>query len=322
MKKKFFIAFLSSFLILTVLYTTLFSSLFTEKPVVASDENPDGEIVAEEPDDTKVKNEILFLLMGVDAEDVSKSKGTRTDTMMLTKVDFESGDITLFSIPRDTRLSVNGKLDKVNSAHAIGGPELAVETVKDFLGIELEYYVKVDYQIVKDVVDAIGGVVVDVPMTMIYRDPTAKPPLNINIKKGIRELDGRNAHDFLRFRHNNDMTVGYPEGDVGRIKTQQYFMKELVKQTLQPKNILKLPSLIKTYYNNVETNIPLTSMLKGAASASKINVENMTTATVPGAGEYVGAISYYLYDRDALNVVVSEMFGDYLADWYTIRGKH
>lgn len=315
MKKKFFIAFLSSFLIFTVLYTTFFSSLFTEKPVVASDGNPDDETVIENPDDEiQVKNEILFLLMGVDAEDVSKSKGTRTDTMMLTKVNFETGDITLFSIPRDTRLNVKGRLDKVNSAHAIGGPELAVETVKDFLGIELEYYVKVDYKIVKDVVDAIGGVVVDVPMTMIYRDPTAKPPLNINIKKGIQELDGKNAHDFLRFRHNNDMTVGYPEGDVGRIKTQQYFMKELVKQTLRPKNILNLPSLIKTYYNNVETNVPLTSMLKGAASASKINVENMTTATVPGAGEYVGAVSYYLYDRSALNEVVSEMFGDYLAD--------
>ncbi len=316
MKKKFFISFLSSFVIFTILYTTVFSSMFAEKPVVASGDNPDDEIVAEEPreDDSPVKNEILFLLMGVDAEDVSKSKGTRTDTMMLTKVNFGTGDISLLSIPRDTRLNVNGRLDKVNSAHAIGGPELSVETVEDFLGIEIKYYVKVDYRIVKDVVDSIDGVVVDVPMTMIYRDPTAKPPLNINIKKGIQKLDGKNAHDFLRFRHNNDMTVGYPEGDVGRIKTQQYFMKELVKQTLQPKNIFNLPSLIKTYYNNVETNIPLTLMLKGAASASKIDVENMTTETVPGVGEYVGAVSYYIYDRDALNTVVSEMFGDYLAD--------
>ncbi|TJX15365.1 LytR family transcriptional regulator [Tissierella creatinini] len=316
MKKKFFIAFVSSFIIFAALYTAAFSFFFTEKPVVASDDKLDDQIIEEEATDDKspVKNEILFLLMGVDAEKVSKSKGTRTDTMMLTKVNFETGDITLFSIPRDTRLNVNGKLDKVNSAHAIGGPELAVETVGDFLGVDLKYYVKVDYGIVKDVVDAIGGVVVDVPMTMIYRDPTAEPPLNINIKKGVQELDGKNAHDFLRFRHNNDMTVGYPEGDVGRIKTQQYFMKELVKQTLQPKNLLQLPSLIKTYYNNVETNIPLTSMLKGAASASKINVDNINTATVPGVGEYIGPVSYYIYDRDALNPIVSEMFGDYLAD--------
>ncbi len=315
MKKKFFLAFLSSFIIFSILYTTVFSSIFSNKTVVASDDNLDDEAMAEEPgDESPVKNEILFLLMGVDAENVSKSKGTRTDTMMLTKVNLETGDITILSIPRDTRLNVNGKLDKVNSAHAIGGPELAVETISDFLGIKLQYYVKVDYQIVKDVVDDIGGVVVDVPMTMIYRDPTAKPPLNINIKKGIQELDGKNAHDFLRFRHNNDMTVGYPEGDVGRIKTQQYFMKELVKQTLQPKNILKLPSLIKTYYNNVETNIPLKLMLKGAASATKINVDNMNTETVPGSGQYIGPVSYYVYDRNALNTMVSDMFGSYLAD--------
>lgn len=315
MKKKFLVAFFGSVLVFTILYSTVLSSLFTDKPVVASDDNPDDEVVGELPDDeVSNKKEILFLLMGVDAQSVNKSKGTRTDTMMLTKVNLETGDITMMSIPRDTRVSVNGRLDKINSAHAIGGPEMTIETVEKFLGIDLEYYVKVDYQIVKDVVDDIGGVVVDVPMNMVYSDPTAEPPLNINIKKGVQELNGKNAHDFLRFRHNNDMTVGYPEGDVGRIRTQQYFMKELVKQTLQPKNIIRIPSLIKTYYNNVETNIPLTQMIKAAAAAPKINVENMTTATVPGVGDYVGEVSYYLYDRDALNPLVEEMFGDYLAN--------
>lgn len=316
MKKKFIVAFILSFICFTILYTTVLSSLFTDKPVVATDDDPSNDTEEIEPleEDIKVKEEILFLVMGVDAQSVKKSKGTRTDTMILTKVNFETGQISLFSIPRDTRLPVNGKLDKVNAAHAIGGPEMTLETVSNFLDIELDYYVKVDYQIVQDVVKAIGGVEIDVPITMIYKDPTAEPPLNINIKKGIQVLDGKNSHDFLRWRHNNDMTVGYPEGDVGRIKAQQYFLKEMIKQTLQAKNIIKLPSLIKTYYNNVETNIPLKLMLKGAASATKIDVENMTTATVPGVGDYVGAISYYIYDREALNLIVNDMFGDYLLD--------
>ena len=293
MKKNFIIAFIASFIIFTVLYSTVLSSLFTDKPVVASNENP-GEELGEETDEVKddEKNEIIFLMMGVDAQDVNKSKGTRTDTMMLTRVNFDTGEISLLSIPRDTRLSVNGKLDKVNSAHAIGGPELSVETISDFLAIDLEYFVKVDYQI----------------------DPTAKPPLNINIKKGIQTLDGKNSHDFLRWRHNNSYTVGYPDGDVGRIKTQQYFVKEMIKQTLQAKNIVKIPALIKTFYENIETNIPLGLMLKGATSASKIDVENMKTATVPGAGEYIGQISYYIYEREATNQVVEEMFGNYIFD--------
>lgn len=311
MKKKFIIAFIASFICFTILYTTVLSSLFTEKPVVATDENPDDENIVKE-EDTKVKNEILFLMMGVDAENVKKSKGTRTDTMMLTRVNFETGEISILSIPRDTRLSINGKLDKVNAAHAFGGPDLTLKTISDFLAIDLEYYVKVDYQIVQDVVNAIGGVEIDVPLNMKYNDPTADPPLKIDIKKGLQVLDGKNAHDFLRWRHNNSYTVGYPDGDVGRIQAQQYFVKELVKQTLKAKNILKIPTLIKTYYENVETNIPLTLMLKGAASAAKIDTENMKTGTVPGSGQYVGNISYYIYDREQTNLMVEEMFGNYL----------
>ncbi len=317
MKKKFLIAFLGSFLIFSILYTTVFNSLFTEKPVVASNDNPDDEIVDQIPGEDETdeeKKEILFLLMGVDAQSIKKSKGTRTDTMMLTKVNLETGNISMMSIPRDTRVNVNGRLDKINSAHAIGGPEMTIETVENFLGIDLEYYVKVDYQIIQDVVNDIGGVVIDNPFFKEYKDPTSEPPLDIYLKKGVHTLNGKQAHDFLRWRHNNDMTVGYSDGDVGRIKAQQYFIKELVKQTLQPKIIIRIPSLIKTYYNNVETNIPLTKMIQAAAAAPKVNVENMTTATVPGAGEYVGAISYFLYDRAALDTVVEEMFGKYLAD--------
>lgn len=260
----------------------------------------------------KVKNEILFLLMGVDAQSVKKSKGTRTDTMMLTKVNFETGEINILSIPRDTRVPVKGKQDKINAAHAYGGVDLTLKTVREFLGIDLDYYVKVDYNIVQEVVDKIGGVEIDVPFDMKYKDPTAEPPLNINIKKGLQTLDGKNAHDFLRWRHNNSYTVGYKEGDVGRIKAQQYFMKELIKQTLKPKNLIKLPGLVETYFSNVETNIPLSTMLKGAASANKIDTENMVTDTIPGEGKYIGEISYYIYDREKTDILVKDMFGDYL----------
>lgn len=309
MKKKFLVSFLSSCIVFAILYSTIFSGIFEEKPVVATDEN--GDTIVDEDENMK----IMFLLMGVDAEDVNKSRGTRTDTMMLTSLDLETGQINILSIPRDTRVAVRGNLDKVNHAHAFGGSDLSIETVKDFLHIDLEYYIKVDYQIVKDVVDAIGGVVVDVPRDMIYRDPTAKPPLNINIKKGEQQrLDGKNAHDFLRWRHNNSRTVGYPDGDVGRIKTQQYFVKELVKQTLQPRNILKLPKLIETYFNNVETNIPMSYVLKMARLADKIDTENLVTNTIPGTDKYINKISYYIYNVEETDIMVKDMFGDFLLD--------
>lgn len=315
MRKKFMIAFIASVICFVVLYSTVLSSVFTDKPVVASPSDPteDENPIEDEEIDEKVKNEILFLIMGVDAESVKKSKGTRTDTMMLTKVNFDTGEISIISIPRDTRVQINGKTQKMNAAHAFGGPELTLKTMEKFLGIELDYYVKIDYKIVKDVVKAIGGVTIDVPIRMKYDDPYAKPPLHIDIKKGVQELNGQKAHDFLRFRKNNDGT-GYPDGDLGRIKAQQYFMKELVKQTLQPKNIFRIGKLIETYYNNVETNIPLKTMIKGALSANKIDTESMVTVTIPGVDDYIGGVSYYIANREQTNLLVEEMLSDYIID--------
>ena len=91
-------------------------------------------------------------------------------------------------------------------------------------------------------------------------------------------------------------------------------MKELVKQTLTPKNILKIPSLIKTYYDNVETNIPLNYVLKGAAMVNKIDPDLMETATIPGEGEYIGDISYFIYDGEQMQELVNSMFGDYIVE--------
>ena len=314
MKKQFIAVFIASFILFGAFYGILANTVFKNDTVVATDPDPvetPGE--SEEPAEEE-KNDILFLLMGVDAQDVTQSKGTRTDTMMLTSVDLDTGKISILSIPRDTRTTVQGRQDKINAAHAYGGAEYSVEVVGNLLDIDLEYFVKVDYQIVQDVVNAIGGVTVEVPFNMRYSDPTAKPPLNINIDKGVQTLDGKNAHDFLRFRHNNAMTVGYPDGDVGRTKTQQYFMKELVKQTIKPRNLLKLPKLVETYFDNVETNIPIREMLKGALAANKIDVESMETATLPGEGSYIGGISYYIHDGALTEEVVRNMFGNYLVD--------
>lgn len=306
MKKKFFTAFIISLIGFSVLYSNLWKSILIQGPSTAHGDEP-GIIEPEDPKEPKIKNEVLFLLMGVDAEDVKNSKGTRTDTMMLTKINFDTGKIDMLSIPRDTRVLVKGKEDKVNHAHAYGGPSLTMDSVQNFLNLDIDYYVKVDYKVVMGIVDAIGGVEIDVPFNMKYRDDTPGfPLLDINLKKGLQILDGKDAHDFLRYRK------GYPEGDLGRIKAQQYFMKELIKQTLKPKNLLKLPKLAETYFENIETNIPWTVMLKGVASAKKINVDEMVTATVPGENQRIGGLDYLVYYREETKQIVLDMFGDYL----------
>lgn len=252
----------------------------------------------------------MVLLMGIDNDgpdanaSITQEKGRRTDTMMLAKANFDTGQIEILSIPRDTRVLVNGKEDKINHAHSYGGPELAMKTVEDFLGIDIDYYVKVDFAGVRQIVDAIGGVTVDIPRRMYYHDPTAKPPLKIDLQPGVQTLDGNKAHDYLRFR-------SYPDGDIGRVHAQQYFMKELAKQVLQPSNILNIDKLIKTYYDYVDTNISMSTMLKYGLGANKLDVDNLRTEMVPGTPKTIGGVSYWVYDMVETATLVEEMFGEY-----------
>ncbi|HAE91799.1 MAG TPA: LytR family transcriptional regulator [Tissierella sp.] len=310
MKKKFILSFILSLICFTLVFKLFGDKIFLGKnSIPVTDNVPQKELDLGEDNkiEKRVENEILFLMMGVDANGTGEYKNIRTDTMMLFKVNFQNGEINLLSIPRDTRVLVKGKKDKINHAHSYGGPELTMKTLRDFLNLDIDYYVKVDYRAVMEIVDAIGGVEIDVPQRMKYDDTTPGiPPLHINLKKGLQKLDGKKAHDFLRYRK------GYAEGDIGRIKAQQMFMKELIKQTLKPKNIIKLPKFIETYYDYVETNIPFKVIAKGALSATKIDLENMTTNTIPGEGQRISGADYWIYYKEETKKLVEEMFGDYL----------
>lgn len=307
MKKRFMLTFLISVVLFSVIYASFWGKFLKQDKVVAQEDDMEIEEELEEKEEArKIDDEVVFLMMGVDAEDVTRSQGTRTDTLMLTKVNFETGRIDILSLPRDTRVDVRGRPDKLNHAHAYGGTPLTIDTVRDFLNIDLNNYVKVDYRAVTSIVDAIGGVEIDVPQRMYYSDPTAEPPLYIDLYPGLQVLDGQKSHDFLRFRS------GYAEGDLGRIKAQQYFLEELIKQTLQPRNLLKLPQMVKSYYDYVDTNISLSTILKGVSLAGKLDTENVHMNIITGENENIGGLDYLIYDRDATEEVVDELFSDYL----------
>lgn len=317
MKSKFLITFIISILIFSSVYAFLGDSIFEKINFVSSvdiyeDDNEDSQDKVE-PLKPKDKDELLFLLVGIDTFDIKTSGNERTDTIILSSVNFKTGDIKMLSIPRDTRIPVKGKLDKVNHAHGYGGISLTLQTLRDFLNIDVEHYVKLDYKAVEEIVNAIGGVEIDVPRRMKYDDTTKGKEFHVDLQPGIQTLDGDQAIQFLRWRKNNDGS-GYPEGDVGRVKAQQMFMKEVVKQTLRPKNIFKLPKLTRTYYNYIDTNIPLSTVLKGVGMANKIDLENMTTATLPGEGQYIGRISYYIYYENQTRELINDMFGNFIME--------
>lgn len=318
MKKKFLLSFLISFLVFSLVFFIFGQNIFLKEKEVAS--IGEEEIELEEVDlgeDNKIeqiiKDELLFLMVGVDANGVKRYKGIRTDTIMLAKINFDTGKVDIVSIPRDTRVPIKGKMDRINHAHSFGGVQLTMRTIREVFNLDVDYYVKVDYKVVMDLVDAVGGVEINVPFDMNYQDFSPEiPPLDINIKKGIQTLNGKKAHDYLRWRKNNDGTVGYPEGDVGRIKAQQNFLKELIKQSLKPKTLLKIPAIIESYYDNVYTNVSLDIMLKSALKIKNIDLQNINTMIIPGEGDYVNGVSYYLYDETKTEEMINTIFADYL----------
>ncbi|MDO5037196.1 MAG: LCP family protein [Tissierellia bacterium] len=236
-----------------------------------------------------------ILVLGVDSADAGKAENTRSDVMMIANVNRDKNQVSLISIPRDTRTSIpgrNGKT-KINHAYAYGGADLALDTVNGLLGLDIPYYVVVDYDFVKEVVDKTGGVQVDVPMDMHYEDPSADPPLYIDLKAGPQVLDGDQALQFLRFRK------GYANADLGRVEAQQAFLKGLFQAATSKNALINSPRLIKPYLTKTQNNLSVGKALGIGLDGLKVGSENFITGTLPGSPQTIEGLSYYILDEGA-----------------------
>lgn len=327
MKKKFVISFIVAFLAFGFVFYKaqtkidngeLKNNNIEENEVEeeASEENKETEEELNPifPDDQKVLkeehgNELCFLLMGIDKRDAGQKemRGQRSDTMMLCKVNFDDGTIRMLSLPRDSTVKIRGKDDKLTHAHSYGGPALTLKTVRDWLKLDVRYYVRVDYKAVEELVGIVGGVEFDVPVNMNYHDTTKGNELHINIKKGMQTITKDNVVGLLRFRK------GYPNQDYGRQKTQQEFMKALAKKVLRPENILKIGSIWNTINKNVKTNIPggtiATSILQ--VGIGRVHSDKMETASLMGTSTNLRGMSALTIPKKEIEEKVYPWFGDY-----------
>ena len=228
------------------------------------------------------------LVLGMD------NGGLRSDVMMVAFINGKTGNVDIVSIPRDTKV----RTGKITSVHAIGGVEQSIETVEALLDIKIDNYVKFSFKTFTDVVDALGGVDYYVPQDMYHDDPTQD--LLINLKEGKQHLNGEEAEQLVRFR-------GYPMGDEQRIKVQQDFIKELVKQNLNPTILAKIPVLTATIGKTVETDIPEGEWASVASVAFKMDKESLNTHQMPGGAKYINGASYYLQDEAETNKLISEI---------------
>ena len=230
-----------------------------------------------------------------------------SDTNILVAVDAANGYIYGVSIPRDTKAVFNGKSHKINAAYNTGGMKKLAEVVSDQLGIPVDYTVLVDLRGFEALVDAIGGVNFTVPISMDYDDPYQD--LHIHFTKGPRHLNGQEAMEVVRFRHNNDGT-GYGSEDLGRMQTQQNFLKAVAKQTLTVSNLTKVDSFVKIFQKYVETDLSLGNLAWLGREAITIGAENIDFSTLPGDWK-----SPYIYlDQEETLALVNQYLNPYVED--------
>ncbi len=249
------------------------------------------------------KDKFQVLLIGVDSLDQKNAGNTRSDVIMLLNVDRERDEISLISIPRDTRayLPDRDSTEKINHAYAYDGPEGSLHAVNALLGTEVEDYMVIDYAFVKDVVDIVGGVEVDVPMDMVYEDPTADPPLYIDLKAGRQVLNGDEALQFLRFRK------GYQNQDLDRVKAQQSFLTSLFSTMKDKKNIIHGPQLLISCANHTNSTLSVTEVSKLGLNVLRIGGEDMKTYTLPGVPRMINGLSYFVLDESQTKFLLTDL---------------
>jgi LCP family protein required for cell wall assembly len=198
----------------------------------------------------------------------------RADSLLLASFDPESNAINALSIPRDTRAAIPGVgVTKINAAYAFGGPGLTVRTVEDLLGVKIDYYIKLGPKSFARLVDAIGGVEIDVEKDMRYRDNWAG--LNINLKKGRQLLNGTQAEGYIRFRHD-------ARGDIGRVERQQKVLLALFHKLKNPAMLVRTPQLIRGFTENTQTNLTLQEMMALGMFGVRLEATDIRTVTLPG----------------------------------------
>ncbi|MBO6303523.1 MAG: LCP family protein [Selenomonadaceae bacterium] len=248
------------------------------------------------------KDKTIIMIMGIDPRELEHDVG-RSDTLMVATVDPFIDRASLLSIPRDTRVYIpKYGYDKINAAYAYGSERLTKRTVEDFLGISIDHYILIDTRSFVKIIDAIGGVDIDVEKRMRYEDPWDDDGgLHIDLYPGMQHMDGKTAITYVRYRDE--------EGDIGRIERQQKFMKACMDKLTSPSIITKIPALATEVIAAIKTDLSTTDLIALAGTMIKAQKNGLRTEMVPGKPMYIDEISYWIPDVSDMRMVIAETLG-------------
>ncbi|MET3617162.1 LCP family protein required for cell wall assembly [Peptoniphilus olsenii] len=279
------------------------------------DKNEDNKTDNTEPRKVSVFNEdkdiVHIMLLGVDQSEVTydTDHSQRADTIMILSIDPKIDKVQLLSVPRDTYIKIKGYDNyKINAAYARGGIDLQVDTVEDFLDVDISHYITVNYDAVKELVDALGGIEVYTPEYK-YTDPSTIPPLEIDFKEGLHLLNGEDSVKYLRIRKI------YEDQDLDRIKAQQAFIMKVFEKMQSPSMILKLPKLISIANRHIETDMSYGELAFLAYYGTTLDKSDISMASLGGVTYTRNKIDYYKVDKVSAQKYIDDF--EQMRDNYT-----
>jgi LCP family protein required for cell wall assembly len=242
-----------------------------------------------EPENTS-RGSVNVLIVGLD----NVEGGSRTDAIALAIFDADNKALRIASIPRDSRVYIPGRSwDKINHAYVYGGMKLLRETLVNLTGMPIDYFVKINYKSFPRIVDALGGIDINVEKRMHYNDYSGK--LFINIQKGPQHMDGKTALGYVRFRHD-------PLGDIGRVQRQQKFIDIIMQKLKTPSIITKIPTLLNEVFDAVDTDLAPLEALKLIQFVINLTPDRIKMFMAPGRTGSNKGISYWILDNNAFSL--------------------
>ncbi|MGW8823015.1 LCP family protein [Paenibacillus lautus] len=249
------------------------------------------------------KERVNILLIGGDSRG---DDAGRSDTMLVASIDPVTKSAHLFSILRDTYVDIPGHgKGRLNSAFAYGGIELTRQTIGDLLDLPIHKYVYTDFVGFIALVDAIGGVDIEVEKDMYYTSKADKHMYDIDLKQGLQHLDGKMALQYVRFRHD-------ARSDFARTERQRILMTEVAKKMQTTGSLIKLPGILDSIAPYIETDLSPKEMLKLMALGFDVNLDKVDQQQIPPfsllTNEKVGRAQVLGVDKNKLRQYVKELF--------------
>lgn len=239
-----------------------------------------------------------LLFLGVDSVE-----GThRTDTLFLLGIAPQERKVSILSVPRDTRVVVNGVGRKINEVLPRFGEYVLRSMIENLMEIRINRTVKVDFQGFVNIIDMMGGVDLEIEHAMNYDDNWGK--VHIHFEKGPAHLDGQKALEFVRFRADAN-------ADLGRIKRQQKFLAAVLGKLQTPSMVVRLPMIIAEGLRHVQTDLSVAEALEMVNSLRGGGI-SVQTMSLPGEAVYIDKISFIKPYKDQAISIGAKHFSNLL----------